>query len=89
MVPIKDGLDQFWRQKRKPKHARYVGRWDRLSFGQIGNGRECARLQHPLPAKRARQRLDQSGVGPVGLRGPLRQLHLLAPATPWIQEDNQ
>jgi hypothetical protein len=80
LLPVQDRLDDVGREQRQAQDAGHVGRRDPLALGQFGDGGELARLQHPLPAERAGQRLDQRAVCPPRLRGALRQLHLLPPA---------
>jgi hypothetical protein len=45
----------------------YEGAID-FALGQFGDGGELARLQHPLPAEGAGQRLDQRVVGSAQTR---------------------
>lgn len=48
--------DKIGGEQRHPEQAGQIGNRDPLALGKFGDGGELARLQHPLPAKRARQR---------------------------------
>ncbi len=82
-LPVKDRLDDVGCEQGQAQHAGHVGRRDAFAVRQFSDGYELARFQNPFPTESACQRLDQRAVGPAGLRGALRHLHLLPPAAPY------
>ena len=62
LPPIYDRLDDLRRQQSQPQHAAHVGAVDLLRPGKLGDAAALPALQHPLPAKGARDRLHERVV---------------------------